>query len=105
MWTVEFLVPAAEERAALPSDMRARLARVADAIERHGVFDLPRDWIKPLEGKLWEIRITGRDGIARAIYILASKQRVVVLRIFIKKTQKTPRREIELAHARAKDIT
>jgi phage-related protein len=45
----------------------------------------------------------GKDGIARAVYVTASNQRVVV-RVFPKKTQKTPRREIELAHARAKEV-
>ena len=43
-----------------------------------------------------------RDGISRAIYVTAKGRRVVVVRIFIKKTQKTPRREIDLALERAK---
>ena len=60
--------------------------------------------MKHLEGKLWEMRMTGRDGIARAIYVTARGQRVIVVRAFVKKTDRTPRAEIELAHARAKDI-
>jgi phage-related protein len=59
--------------------------------------------VKHLEGPLWEMRMKGKDGIARAVYVTASNQRVVV-RVFPKKTQKTPRREIELAHARAKEV-
>ncbi|WP_337993407.1 MULTISPECIES: type II toxin-antitoxin system RelE/ParE family toxin [unclassified Bradyrhizobium] len=57
------------------------------------------------EGKLWELRLTGRDGIARALYVTAIGRRVVVLRAFMKKTQKTPRTEIELALRRANEIT
>jgi phage-related protein len=57
-----------------------------------------------LEGDLWEIRLIGRDGIARAIYITATGKRVVVLRVFIKKMQKTPRHEIALALERAKGV-
>ena len=34
--------------------------------------------------------MSGRDGIARAIYITATGQRVVVVRVFVKKTEKTP---------------
>ena len=45
------------------------------------------------------------DGIARALYITAIGRRVVVVRAFVKKTQKTPRAEIELALRRARDIT
>lgn len=75
-----------------------------DVIRRAGLTNLPRDWVKPLEGKLWELRITGKDGIARAIYVTASGPRVVILRIFVKKTQKTPQRELELARQRAREV-
>lgn len=105
MWSVEYLPVAAEEEATLPPDMQARLARMLEAIRQAGLMHLPRDWIKPLEGKLWELRITGKDGIARAIYVTATGKRVVIVRIFVKKTQKTPRRELELAHQRAKEVT
>jgi phage-related protein len=50
------------------------------------------------------LRLSGRDGIARALYVTAIGRRVVVVRAFTKKTQKTPRAEIELALRRAKDI-
>ena len=46
----------------------------------------------------------GRDGISRALYVTAVGRRVVVVRVFIKKTQETPNREIELALSRAKEI-
>ncbi len=84
--------------------MQARLARISDTIRRHGLLNLPRDWVKPLGDKLWELRVTGRDGIARAIFVTAAGQRVVIVRIFVKKTQKTPHRELELARQRAKEV-
>jgi phage-related protein len=104
MWSVEYLAAAVPEEADLPVDMRARLARMAETISKHGLLNLPRDWVRPLGDKLWELRITGKDGIARAIYVTASGQRVVIVRIFVKKTQKTPRRELDLARQRAKDV-
>ena len=105
MWSVEFLPAAADEEAALPVDMQARLARMISIIGQHGLLNIPRDWVKPLGGSVWELRITGRDGIARAIYVTASRQRVVIIRIFVKKTQKTPHRELELARQRAKEVS
>lgn len=60
--------------------------------------------VKHLEGKLWEMRLTGRDGIARALYVAAIGKRVVVVRAFAKKTQKTPRTEIDLALQRAQEV-
>ena len=105
-WTVEALnAVVAAELDALPMDMRARFVRFTRIIEDVGFHALPRDSVKHLEGKLWELRMTGRDGISRAIYITASGQRVVVLRAFVKKTQKTPPRELEIARQRAKDVT
>jgi len=47
--------------------------------------------VKPLEGKLWEMRLRGRDGIARALYFAKAGRRLCVVRVFVKKTQKTPR--------------
>jgi len=61
-------------------------------------------YVKHLEGKLWEMRLKGRDGIARSLYVTASGRRVIVVRTFVKKTQKTPGREIRLALERAKEV-
>jgi phage-related protein len=105
MWSVETLNAAVDgEIAALPNDLRARLVRISMLIESVGLERLPRETVKHLEGKLWEIRIKAASGISRAIYVTASGQRVVVVRVFIKKTQKTPQRELELARERAKEV-
>ena len=50
------------------------------------------------------VALTGRDGIARALYVTAMGRRVVVVRAFVKKSRRTPRAEIELALRRAKEI-
>jgi len=50
------------------------------------------------------MRLKGRDGISRALYVTARGKRLVVVRVFIKKTQKTPRRELVLARERAKEV-
>jgi phage-related protein len=104
-WTVSTLNAVVDtEIEALPNDMRSRLVRLSNIIEQVGFQSLPRDTVKHLEGSLWELRITGRDGISRAIYLTAAVQRVVIVRVFVKKTQKTPPRELELARQRAKEI-
>jgi phage-related protein len=104
-WAVSYLDTTVErEIAELPTDMQAKLRRIADMIERLGLSAMREPYIKHLQGKLWEMRMTGRDGIARAIYVTASGQRVVIVRVFRKKTQKTPRGEIELALKRAEQV-
>lgn len=105
MWKVETLnaIVTAEVNA-LPADMLARLRRIGELIQTHGIERMHEPHVKHLEGRLWEIRLVGRDGIARALYITATERRVVIVRVFVKKTQKTPRREIALALARAKEV-
>ena len=104
-WTVETLNHTVdEELSALPADMRARFTRVVRLIESFGVDRVGQPHVKHLQGRVWEMRLQGRDGIARALYVTVIGQRVVVVRVFVKKTQKTPRREIELVLERAKEI-
>ncbi|HEY1363832.1 MAG TPA: type II toxin-antitoxin system RelE/ParE family toxin [Xanthobacteraceae bacterium] len=104
-WSVRALnALVVQEIAALPADMRARLARMTELIERMGFEALPRESVRHLEPKLWELRIRGRDGISRAIYVTATDNRVIILRVFIKKTQRTPLRELEIARERAKEV-
>ena len=106
VWRVEILnETVVAEITALPADMQARFLRLAERIVSVGLENLGEPHVKHLEGKLWELRLTGRDGIARALYVTAIGRRVVVVRAFVKKTQKTPRSEIELALQRAKEIT
>ena len=104
-WRVETLNEIVDgEVESLPEDMRARLARIARLIEEKGLEAVGEPHVKRIEGRLWEMRLTGRSGISRALYVTAIGRRVVIVRVFVKKTQKTPRREIELALSRAKSI-
>ena len=93
-----------EEVNELPADMRAKLDHIVALIEEFGLAEVREPYIKHLKGKLWEMRMKGRDGIARALYVTAHERRVVVLHAFRKKTQKTPDRAIKLALKRAKEI-
>jgi phage-related protein len=105
-WTVEVLDErVADEIAALPADMQARFLRISERIQALGLHAVSEPHVKHLRGKIWEMRVTGRDGIARALYVTAARQRVVVVHAFAKKTQKTPAAAIALAEARAKEIT
>jgi phage-related protein len=104
-WTVETLNEVVDaELEALPADMRARLARIAALIEEVGLERVGEPHVKHIEGRLWEMRLTGKSGISRAFYVAATGRRIVIVRAFVKKKQKTPRREIELALARAQDV-
>jgi len=81
-----------DELEALFFEMRARFRRIAELIQVHGLEAMR------------EMRMKGRDGISRAIYVTARNRRVVVVRVFVKQTRKTPRREIDLALERAREV-
>jgi phage-related protein len=104
-WTVELHNETVRrELEALPRDIVASFLRISNLIEIRGPSSVHEPYVKHLEGALWEMRLKGKDGIARAAYVTAVGRRVIVVRIFEKKTQKTPRREIELALKRAKEV-
>lgn len=105
-WVVELLDDnVRREMEALPADMKARFRRIVELIQGYGLEQVRDPYIKHLEGPLWEMRMKGRDGISRAIYVTAKGRRVVVVRVFVKKTPKTPRQEIDLALNRARKVS
>ena len=70
----------------------------------HGLDQLPPKAVKHLRDDLWELRLTGKDGIARALYVTRNGKRLIIVRVLTKKTQKTPPREIRLALKRAEEL-
>ena len=81
----------------LPADMKARFLHIAEMLEQFGPQRVGLPHIRPLESKLWEMRMQGRDGIARAVYAAVQDRRLLVLHVFVKKTQATPRSAIATA--------
>ena len=105
-WKIETLNATVDaELEALPVDMRARFVWISELIRNRGLENVGEPYVKHLQDGLWAMRLKGKDGISRAIYALARHKRIIVVRVFVKKTQKTPRREIDLALKRAKEIT
>lgn len=104
-WTVEFLDDGVEaEFLAIAKDLQARLVRITDLIESYGLQNLGMPHVRHLQDKLWEIRGKGKSGIARALYVAVVGRRIVILRVFVNKSQKTPPGEIALALSRMKEI-
>ena len=71
-WTVETLNKTVDkEIESLPADMKARFIRVVELIETFGITNVGTPHVKYLEASLWEIKLTGKSGIARALYVTA----------------------------------
>ena len=85
--------------------MQARFVHVAELLQEFGPQRVGMPHIRPLEGKLWEMRMQGRDGIARAVYAALQGRRLLVLHVFVKKTQTTPRSALVTARKRLEATT
>jgi len=104
-WTVEVLNETVEaELEALPADLRAKLTHIVELITTFGLENVHEPYIKHIEGKIWEMRMKGKDNIGRALYVTAKGRRAVILHAFIKKTQKTPNKAKKLAQQRLKEL-
>jgi len=104
-WTVETIAAVDAEIEALPVALRARLVRLLETVENVGLTALRTPHVRHLAGKLWELRVTAEGGIARGIYVTATGRRVVVLHVFAKKSRRTPRRALETARERMRQVT
>ena len=104
-WAVETLDVVDAEIEALPPRLQARLLRLLEMVEALGIEQLHEPHVKHIEGKLWELRAKATEGIARGFYVTLTGRRVVVLHVFVKKSQKTPPRALAIAWERMKQVT
>jgi len=90
----------------IPPDIKARILRITEMLVNLEPFNVREPYVKHVEGynKLFEIRVKGKDGIAMVFYFTADMQKIVLLHGFIKKTQETPQKEIDIAVKRMEEI-
>ncbi|SMN00001.1 hypothetical protein, phage-related [uncultured Candidatus Thioglobus sp.] len=79
--------------------------KIVGLIEKYGA-NLGKPHTQYLGSKLFEIRAKGREGIGRSIFCYEDNKtkEIIILRSFIKKTQKTPKQEITIALKRQKEL-
>ena len=89
---------------ALPADIRASYTRLAELLEEFGL-DLRMPHSRAMGRGLFELRPRGREGIARVFYCMKVGKRIIMLHSFIKKRQETPKRELDVARRRQKEVS
>jgi phage-related protein len=109
-WSVVFYVEESGRRPVndflngLDARTQARFLRSIEQLRLRNV-QAREPLVRHLEDKLWELREESQTNIYRLIYFFFTARRIVFLHGFQKKTQKTPRREIELAQLRLDHFT
>ena len=102
-WTVTFHNDAVEsEILAMPDGFLARFVRYAERMEIYGP-DLGMPHTRAMGESLFELRLKAAEGIARVFYCTVVDRKIIFLHSFIKKTDKTPPRELKVARQRMKE--
>ncbi|MBW1617056.1 MAG: type II toxin-antitoxin system RelE/ParE family toxin [Deltaproteobacteria bacterium] len=86
----------------LPAGLLARFLRLTELIEEFGP-NLGMPHTRALGDKLFELRLKSKEGIGRIFYCSKIGGRIIILHSFIKKTQKMPKKELEIAKKRLKE--
>ncbi|WP_341792645.1 MULTISPECIES: type II toxin-antitoxin system RelE/ParE family toxin [unclassified Rickettsia] len=103
-WTIEFINKVAEKEVKkLTYDLQADFLYVCELLIEFSPHNVGMPHTRNIEGKFWELRLRGKDNIARSIYYLAIDKKIVILHTFIKKTEKTPKAAILIAKTRLKE--
>ena len=92
-----------EELLLLPAGFVARFLRYAERMELYGP-DLGMPHTRAMGDGLFELRLKAVEGIARVFYCTLVGRRVVMLHQFVKKSEKTPRKELDIARKRMKEV-
>jgi phage-related protein len=87
----------------LPDTLQARYIGLTQRMVEYGPhLGLPHT--EAFGSGLFELRLKGAEGIARVLFCTMVKQEIVMLHSFIKKTQKTPKKELNIARLRMKEL-
>jgi len=103
-WTIDYYSEDVRlEIDALPVGIRASYARLTELLEEFGL-ELRMPHSRAMGGRLFELRPRGREGIARVFYCTKVGRKIIILHSFIKKTNETPRRELDIARRRQREV-
>ena len=103
-WQIEYYSEKVENAILqFPSGLLARYLHLTDLIEEFGP-NLGMPHTRSLGKRLFELRIKGKEGIGRAFFCSVVNRRIVVLHTYIKKSKKTPKRELRIARKRLSEV-
>ena len=88
--------PVVEFLDSLDRKMRAKVLKTIDLLASYG-FDLREPCSKALEDGIFELRAQVGNDISRVLYFFVVGRKAILTNGFVKKTQKTPAKEIALA--------
>jgi len=92
-----------EEILTFPAGIQARYLHLTERMKVYG-GNLGMPHTKSMKDGLFELRMKSKEGIGRVFYCTLVNNQIVMLHSFIKKTQKTPSKEMKIAISRMKEV-
>jgi len=103
-WKIEFFNESVEnDILSMPPYIQARMLKLLELIEKHGA-NLGSPHTEPMGDGLFEVRAKAKEGIGRSLYCYMKGRHIVILHAFVKKSNKTPKNELDLARKRKAEV-
>jgi len=102
-WQIDFYDGVEEQILEMPVKIQARMIKLLELMEKHGA-NLGPPHTESMGDGLFEIRAKAQEGIGRSFFCYLQGKQIYILSAFVKKSQKTPKRELELARERQKEV-
>lgn len=103
-WSVTYYSEQVQQEVfSMPRGILARYLHYVELMEKHGV-DLRSPHSEPMGGGLFELRPKAAEGIGRVFYCMVKGATIVILHSIVKKTQKTPKKELDIARERLEEV-
>ena len=103
-WQIKYYNQKLEKKISnLPYGLLARYLRLTDLMCEFGP-NLGMPHTRALGDGIYELRVKGKEGIARVFFCAKIGQKIIILHCFVKKSQKTPKKEIKVAKSRMSEV-
>ena len=103
-WKIEYYSESVQrEILALPAGLLARYIHLTDRMIGFGP-NLGMPHTRSMGKGLFELRLKATEGMGRVFFLARTGQRIAMLHQFVKKSQKTPPKEIKIARRRMQEM-
>ncbi|EPW5429313.1 type II toxin-antitoxin system RelE/ParE family toxin [Vibrio cholerae] len=103
-WNVDFYDGVEQSILDMPPKIQARMLKLLELIEEHGA-NLGEPHTKSMGAGLFEIRAEAQEGLGRGLFCYLEGKNIKILHAFVKKSRKTPKKDLDLARNRMKEVS
>ena len=103
-WVIDFYSGVEDAITERPPKIQARMIRLLELMEEHGA-KLGAPHTTSLGDGLFDLRAKAKEGIGRALFCYMKGEHFYILHAFVKKSQKAPKKDLDLAKTRMIEVS